>query len=165
MKRLKKRNEYIDYYQNDFMANFSTSIADIQNQNELKDLLDIFHRYEYLFQIHDSISDLIHIKNAMDKDFIDLKSGLIISVRELSSKTLGVFDVVTKSLTESKANTVALKKETKEFSEFIEEFNRGILKVISDPGRQDAGAVIQIMTYSQRLKDKLVNFHKIYFHR
>jgi len=31
---------------------------------------------------------------------------------------------------------------------------------LSDPGRRDAGAIANFVTYSQRLKDKFINYSK-----
>jgi phosphate:Na+ symporter len=43
----------------------------------------------------------------------------------------------------------------------IDSANRTLLILIADPDRKDAGALINFITYSQRLKDKLTNFANI----
>ena len=42
--------------------------------------------------------------------------------------------------------------------EFMDEVNRDILRLIVHPDRRDAGALSNIVTFSRRLQDKLVNF-------
>jgi phosphate:Na+ symporter len=44
--------------------------------------------------------------------------------------------------------------------EGLNKANRELLAMMADSERRDAGALINFVTYSQRLKDKLVNFHK-----
>jgi phosphate:Na+ symporter len=40
----------------------------------------------------------------------------------------------------------------------LNEVNRELLSLIAHPERRDAGALSNFVTYSRRLKDKLVNF-------
>jgi phosphate:Na+ symporter len=40
----------------------------------------------------------------------------------------------------------------------LNDANRDLLTLLADPERRDAGALSNFVTYSRRLKDKLVNF-------
>jgi phosphate:Na+ symporter len=44
----------------------------------------------------------------------------------------------------------------------LDETSKDLLKLLADPDRRDAGAMTNFITYSQRLKDKLVNYAKLY---
>ncbi|MEZ4871701.1 MAG: hypothetical protein R2827_05520 [Bdellovibrionales bacterium] len=55
-----------------------------------------------------------------------------------------------------------MKKDAEELQGDLEEFNKVILKLMSQPNRNDAGVILRLVTYSQRLKDKLVNYHILY---
>lgn len=51
-----------------------------------------------------------------------------------------------------------LKSKTKALQQGIDEANRSLLLIMSDPEGRDAGALINFITYSQHLKDKLTHY-------
>ena len=51
-----------------------------------------------------------------------------------------------------------LKASAKSVQHEITDASRSLLMLTLDPQREDAGALINYVTYSQRLKDKLTNF-------
>jgi len=92
----------------------------------------------------------------MNKQYIELKSDVLLMVRELSSHTLALFDDINESLTEHKPVNVV--DEAKQLLMSLQEINRRLLSLLAHPDRRDAGALSNFGTYSRRLVDKLVNF-------
>ncbi len=155
----KRRIEYLDFVKAELQMFFSTYIGGTNSEEDIEKVVKIIGSYEYLFQIHDSVKDLAAVKVNMEQSYVDLKSDLILIVRELSSKTLSFFGQISK-VQEGVIDEKELKKHVQELQKDLDDFNRDILKLMSKPNRSDAGILLQIITYTQRLKDKLVNYHK-----
>ncbi len=157
---VKKRIAYLDFIKSELLNFFSHYISTAKNKEDIDRLMKIMAMYEYIFQIHDSVKDITNIKDSMDQNYIELKSDLLLIVRELSSKTLSFFQHM--SETEgSKKEKQALKKVANSFQSDLDSYNKAILKLMSHPERVDAGIILHLITYSQRLKDKLVNYHNL----
>ena len=92
--------------------------------------------------------------------YIELKSDLLLLIRGLSIKTLDVFDEIVSEMLDMQHQTEKrlLTSKEKELQHEINDVNRSLLLLIADTSREDAGALINFVTYSQRLKDKLNNF-------
>ena len=121
------------------------------------------NRFDYLFQIHDSIIDLFESKRIMNEQFIELKSDILILIRELSSDTLTLFTHTSEHLDQPKNDEI--EKAAKSLQLHLNQAQRKLLMLLADTNRKDAGALTNFVTYSQRLKDKLLNLHKMYSHK
>ena len=161
---VQKRMEYIDFVKSEFLDYFSHIMGEELDDSQSQRLFDIVRRYEYIFQIHDSLKDLTDIKKRLDKGYIELKSDLLVMVRELSSETLLFFNEVSKNIEKEEGKQEGMIKQAKVLQGRLNDFNRDILKLISMPKRQDAGIILHLMTYSQRLKDKLTNYYELFGH-
>ena len=153
-----KRIDYISFAKREYLAYFSKVVTVIDGEDESKELITMITQFDYLFQIHDSIVDLFNTKKVMTDHFIELKSDVLMMVRELSSHTLSLFDDIAKSL--SDGNQKAITSTAQTLQAKINEVNKELLPLLADPGRKDAGALTNFVTYSQRLKDKLINFSR-----
>jgi len=131
-------------------------VATAKDESESRELLKLIMQFDYLNQVHDSIDDLFNSKKSMNKQYIELKSDIMLMVRELSSQTLVLFDDIRKSLKENQPPKITDKAD--DLQELLNEVNRALLSLIAHPERRDAGALSNFVTYSRRLKDKLVNF-------
>lgn len=151
-----KRIEYINFVKKEYMNYFARVVSSIGDEEESKQLIQLVRQYDYLFQVQDSINDLFESKRVINQQFIDLKSDVLLSVRELSSHTLGYFDTIRLSLHGQTDGDI--KKLEKELQSHINSANRDILTLLVDPARIDAGALTNFVTYSQRIKDKLHRF-------
>ncbi len=89
-----KRLEYVSFLQREYVHYFSSVVANVTDEKESQQLLDLITRYDYLFQVHDSISDLFNARRTMSKQYIELKSDLLLMVRELSGYTVALFDSI-----------------------------------------------------------------------
>ena len=147
----KRRIEYLDFVKNELQRFFSSYIGRTNNERDVERIVKIIGSYEYLFQIHDSVKDISSIKENMEHSYIDLKSDLILIVRELSSKSLSFFSHISKTQ-EGNLYDKELKKHAQELQKDLDDFNRDILKLMSKPNRNDAGVLLQIITYTQRLR-------------
>lgn len=101
------------------------------------------------------MKDLFNAKRVINEQYIELQSDIVLIVRELSGETLGLFNDIRQSQAGAEVD-VALK--AREVQRQIDEANRQLLRLMVLPDRRDAGALTNLVTYSQRLRDKLVNY-------
>lgn len=156
-----KRLEYIEFFRKEMVGYFSRVVTSINDEQESRELLQVINRYDYLFQIHDSIRDLFSAKKAMEDSYIELNMDLLMFVREISNREMALFSSVYKSFEQSSDNKVKVQRDAREVQAALDQVNRGLLALIARPQRKDAGALTHLVTYSQRLKDKLVNFSMV----
>lgn len=154
-----RRLEYIAYLEKDIQGCFSNFLAETTDDEESRQLVELFTRYDYLTEVHDSIEDLFATKQTMDAQFIELHSDGLLMVREIASQTLGLFDAIHRALLVGQAPEVhdraaALRATT-------DAVNRDLLRMMRDPERNDVGSLSQFVTYSRRLRDKLLRFSKL----
>jgi len=154
-----KRIDYINFLKKEYMAYFSNSVVQINDNENSKELIQLINHFDYLFQIHDSIEDLYHTKKVMEEQWIELQSDILLIIRRLSSETLQVFDSVIHR--QSKEDSSELSASAKSMQKYLNESQRRLLEIMADPLRKDAGALSNFVTYSQRLKDKLINYARI----
>jgi phosphate:Na+ symporter len=154
-----KRLEYINFIKKEYMRYITQLVTAITDEEQSKELILLSNRFDYLFQIHDSICDLHSIKQLQAEQYIELKSDLLLLLRELSSETLNLFDIINK--TPSGDGTKKIKISGQELQETLNKVHRRLLFIIADGERKDAASLANFMTYSQRLKDKLINYSKI----
>ncbi len=154
-----KRIEYVNYLKREFVGLFAQFVESVKDEDESRKLLRIINQFDYLFQIHDSITDIFESKKSLNENYIELGSDMLLLVREISSETLALFDDMSKvSDDESVAD---IRPSARRLQSHLEEANRSLLRLLADPNRRDAGALTNFITYSQRLKDKLEHFFEM----
>lgn len=151
-----RRIEYIEFLEGEYVSYFSRVVANVADEKESRQLLSLVTRFDYLFQIHDSIDDLFNTKRMMSKHYIELKSDVMLMVREVSSCTLGLFDDIHRALRHEPGAEISRRGE--ELKELMSAVTRDMLPLLAHPDRRDAGAMSNFITYSRRLGDKLLNF-------
>lgn len=154
-----KRIEYISFMKKEYMRHFSNVVSTVREQNQSRELIKIINQFDYLFQIHDSISDLFSTNKVIREQYIELKSDILVTIRELSSDTLGLFESVHGNLQDEETSGIQIS--ANEVQDQLNNANQDLLRLLADPQRRDAGALTNFVTYSQRLKDKLVNLYVI----
>jgi phosphate:Na+ symporter len=154
-----RRLEYIDFLERDTQGFFSRLVAATVEEEESRELLGLITRYDYLYQVNDSIEDLYNTKVTMDQQYIELKSDVLLLVREISSQTLALFDGIHRAL--AAGGKPDVHAQASELRATIDAVNRELLRLMADPERRDVGALSHFVTYSRRLRDKLVRFAKI----
>jgi phosphate:Na+ symporter len=159
-----KRIEYVNYLKNQYMHYFSSAVILINQKNESKALIKLINQFDYLFQIHDSINDLFNVKRVINEKYIELKGDLLLLIRGLSIKTLDVFDEIASEMlnVQHQPERRLLSSKEKELQHEINDVSRSLLLLMADTSREDAGTLINFVTYSQRLKDKLNNFANLH---
>ena len=151
-----KRMEYINFLEKEYVGYFAKAVTSVSHERESRELLRLHTQFDYLFQIYDSIEDIFNTKKAMSKNYVELKSDVLLMVRKLSSQTLALFDDIRKPLEEG--NQLDIAARANELQAMLDEINRDLLSLLADPDRSDAGTLSNFVTYSRRLQDKLVNF-------
>lgn len=159
-----KRINYLDFVKKQYLHYFSRAVILINQENESRALIKRINQFDYLFQIHDSITDLFEAKRVTNEKYIELKSDLLLLIRGLSIKTLDVFEEIAREMqiTHNQSVKRTLLTKEKELQHEINAVNKSLLLLISDSSREDAGALINFVTFSQRLKDKLDNFANLH---
>ncbi len=154
-----KRIDYINFLKKEYMGYFSNIVVQVSDNEDSKEIIQLINQFDYLFQIHDSIEDLYHTKKVMEEQWIELQSDILLLIRRLSSETLQVFDDV--AHLPDKEDGSELSASAKSMQKYLNDAQRQLLEVMADPERKDAGALTNFVTYSQRLKDKLINYARI----
>ena len=154
-----KRIEYIDFLKKEYMSYFSKVVSQLQNEEDSKELIRIINQFDYLFQMHDSINDLFNTKRVMSEQYVELRSDILLLIREMSSQTLILFDNLRKGFGSEEISEI--KQSAKDVQLHLDAAHKKLLTLLSDPDRRDAGAITNFVTYSQRLKDKLINYSKV----
>ena len=158
---VRKRMAYVEFVEAEFMDFFSSVLTDKLDASQFKKMLKIVRRYEYIFQIHDSLKDLTKVKKKADKRCIELKEDLLLMIRELSGETLSFFNKVSRAIVDEEG-VDSMKEQARILRNRIDTFNGDVLKIISRRGRKDAGIILRLMSYSRRLQDKLINYYKLF---
>jgi phosphate:Na+ symporter len=154
-----KRIDYISFIEREYVGYFSRVVSQVADESESRQLLALITRYDYLFQIHDSIDDLFNTKRMMNQHYIELKSDVMVMIRELSGRTLALFDAVRESLEGPRVPRTA--EVAAELQALLDDANRKLLPLLARPDRRDAGALSNFVTYSRRLNDKLLSFARL----
>ncbi len=154
-----RRIEYVAFLEREHLAYFARIVPAVTDETQSRRLLDLITRYDYLFQIHDSIDDLFNTKRMMNQHYIELKSDVLMMIRELSINTLALFKAVHADLQSDEPpdhrTQVDIARGT------LDRVNRELLTLLARPGREDVGALSNFVTYSRRLVDKLLNFARL----
>lgn len=154
-----RRIEYVEYLEREHLSYFARVVPAVSDENESRRLLELITLYDYLFQIHDSIHDLFNTKRVMTEHYVEIGSDVMLMVRELSSRTLALFEEIQEGLVEG--HGLAPPSQGAEVQELLQRVNRDLLSLLARPERADAGALSNFVTYSRRLTDKLVNFARL----
>lgn len=159
-----KRLEYFEYFRHDLLRLFSSFIGNCSDKEQINNLVQIMSKFEYLFQIHDSVKDITSIKENLDSNYIELKSDVLVILRDIFSETLGIFEDLAKE-NDYAQDDIEFKKKLSQFQSDLLKYNNKLLKIMSEPDREDAASIIHLITYSQRLKDKLSSFKTLMSHQ
>ena len=76
-------------------------------------------------------------------------------IREISSNTLALFDAIGRVL--DGQQEIDFRPDAVNLQRLLNRASQVMLALARDPDRRDAGALGNFVTYSRRLKDKLVN--------
>lgn len=155
------RMQYFEQIQKNFGRFFADLINQVDEQEMSQKVIILISEYEYLYQVHDSLKDILEIKENMDEMMIEMHTDMIIHYREISSRTLSVFEHLHKKIAKEEIDDNDIKDEFNELQQSLNEFNKALFKIMPDTNRNDTGNNMHFMTYSQRLKDKLHNLFSL----
>lgn len=155
----RRRIQYVQFVKREYLRYFSLVVTQVHDASQSRQLLKLINQFDYLFQIHDSIEDLYQTRNVMAEHYIEPHSDILLLTRGISNRTLTLFDELLAS--PSTQDRPAVLDATEEMQEHLNEAQKKLLYLLTDPSRLDAGAMTNFITYSQRLLDKLVNYSKI----
>ena len=151
-----KRIEYFEFLKQEYLGYFSKAVSQVTDEVQSRELIALINRFDYLFQIHDSIVDLFETKRIINTQYLELKSDILMLIRDISTDTLSLFNTILGH--HEHPDNLQVTRAIKELQTQIDIANRRLLSLLADPTRRDAGALTNYITYSQRLKDKLLNF-------
>lgn len=157
---LQKRSEHFNYLQSEFVLYFSEILNHFKDQEQIHLILGYIDQYEYLYQIQDSLNDILRVKEHMNTMYIKLESDMVLNLRKLSTETLSVFNTLESLISSDNLETTSLKELLNQLQTDLTNLNGNIFQAISDEKRKDTAIMLHFLTYSQRLKDKLSNLSK-----
>jgi phosphate:Na+ symporter len=161
-----KRLEYFSFVKKDYLSFFARLAANVEDEQQSADLILVVNRFDYLFQVHDSIVDLFETKRVMDQQYLEPQSDVLIMVRKLAADTLEYFEEIQRELDDPAGDADnEVKNAGKTLQSELNDVHRELLRLLAVPTRKDAGALTNFVTYSQRLKDKLENYYRSYGHQ
>lgn len=79
-------------------------------------------QFDYLFQVHDSIDELFGAEKIMVEHYIELRSDILILIRELSSRALTLLDDIHTSLVQGEARDI--KQKAKDLQVYLNDAHR-----------------------------------------
>ncbi|MDA0977944.1 MAG: Na/Pi symporter [Proteobacteria bacterium] len=154
-----RRIDYVEFLEKETMAYFAGIVGGIRDEEKIKVLLSLITRFDYLFQIHDSIIDLFNTKKVINTGYIDLNGDILLIVREVASQTLMLFDAIRNLQTDGTDTTVS--ENSHNLYQLLGRANHKLLELLANPERRDAGSLTNFITYSRRLRDKLINYSSL----
>lgn len=155
-----RRIEYVGFLEKEYIGYFSRAVASVKHQKESRELLKMHTQFDYLFQIYDSIDDIFNTKKALTEHFVELDSDVLLMVRKLSSETLALFEEIHRL--QSGKSRSKVEARAGDLQRLLDEIDGELLPLLAEPDRADVGTISNFVTYSRRLKDKLVNFADTY---
>lgn len=158
---LKRRMNYFDLIQKDFNRFYSKLINLVDKRAESENFIIFISKFEYLYQVHDSLKDIVDVKDQMDEMSIEMQADLLLHYKEITSQTLSIFELLQKSLSGETKDQHLLINEFSQLQATLNNFSKLIFKIMPDTNRSDTGYSMHFMTYSQRLKDKLSNLFQL----
>jgi phosphate:Na+ symporter len=159
--KVTKRIQFFDLIQKDFTKFFASVVNHVEDPEESKKVLQFINEYEYLYQVHDSIKDILEIKSYMDEMYIEMHTDMLLHYREISSRTLHVFALINLKILNQNGDDNIIMDEFTELKKVLNEFSKALFKLMQQTERNDTGTNMHFMTYSQRLKDKLQNLFEL----
>ena len=96
----------------------------------------------------------------MEENYIEFKSDTLLIIRELATKTYRYFERMSGKEGQLQ-DKLEIKDKTIRFHGVLNSFRKETLKMMSQPDRKDAGLVLHLITYTQRLKDKITIYRKL----
>lgn len=160
LSELQNRSNYFDYLQSDFVIFFSNIVNNFTKEDDIYSALESLGRYEYLYQIQDSLNDILKIKEHMDLMYIELGSDMLKHLRNLANKTTNIFEILENFKLIEISTEQFINENLNQLQKDLILLHRDVLRAMSDESRKDAGVMLHILTYSQRIKDKLYNLSK-----
>jgi len=154
-----RRIEYFGFVKREYISYFAKVISRMHGKQESRLLITTINQYDYLFQVHDSINDLFETKRVLADHYVELKSDILLLIRDTSSRTLNLFGDLTGHI--ESGNQEAITAGAREMQRHLNHTQEKLFQLLADPERRDAGAIANFVTYSQRLKDKLINYANI----
>ena len=152
-----QRLDYIAFLEREYVHYFSVAVTSAQHEDESRDLVMLNTQFDYLFQIYDSIDDIFNVKRSLTSNYIELEGDVLLIVRGISNHTVALFDEIQESFVERRQVNVSEK--AREARVFLDEVNRDLMRLLAQTDRRDAGTLSNIVTFSRRLQDKLVNLY------
>jgi phosphate:Na+ symporter len=153
-----KRLSYLDYLKGE-IANYLSTLA-VKNDDYKAGhrIVELYNRVDYLFQVHDSLSDLAVINERMLAKRERFPFEVLLKIREICHEVLKAFLEVEKYLfagSEIHGERSEIKRNIAKARNCISEAYPMLLKLISLKKEGSAGSLAQFLSYHNRILDKL----------
>lgn len=171
--KVMKRRTHMKMLRSQCYRHFAEMMCCASDDDDSIKIMREVKRFDYIYQIDDSLEDMLQIKLNMEEMMIDLHPDVLLSIREVTTRTirimahLGTFlqqpdQEGNRPLGEQKLYG-QLKNELRELQSCLNQHTVELMTTISSTSRSDVVSLAQFLNLSQRLRDKLYNFAKLVY--
>jgi phosphate:Na+ symporter len=153
-KQVIKRSSQFEYSKKEIYRYCSQASSLSQDKLQIDQILHKIDQFDYLFQMHDSMENMLKIKEHLMERMIELNSDILMGVKEISSAMYSCLN----HLHNHKGDSGQLREDLVLLDRAIESNYKELLVIISRVERDDVGLFAHYLTISKRLRDKLKNF-------
>lgn len=120
-----------------------------------REIIEIISKIDYIYQINDSIEDLIELGDEIIQKKISLSIDSIVSIREISGNLVKLFDVLIQQNASKKKMEEPFKTSQKELISTLSLSYQKLLKIMTLIDNEEATPLARYLSVNQRLKDKM----------
>jgi len=155
LNKCKKHHRYLLFLRSEleeFCAQVAMNSSDEKNG---RDIIELISKIDYIYQINDSIEDLIELNDELIQKKIPLSIDSIVSIREISGNLVKLFDVLIKQNSSKKREEESFKMAQKELHATLAHSYQKLLKIMTLIDNEEATPLARYLSVNQRLKDKM----------
>jgi phosphate:Na+ symporter len=163
LKRCVKNQSYLGFLKSEIQDFISQLSPLIQNEEESRELVRKVNRIDYLYQISDSIEDLVGLNQQAFERKVSFSVETIMGFREVSGEILKVFEHLPPAIhnEEKKLSKSRFTRSLSDYNKVVEGVYSDVVQAMSTKGEQDASYLARFLSLNQRIKDKLQSFYKL----
>ncbi|GAB4408273.1 MAG: hypothetical protein OHK0056_09180 [Bacteriovoracaceae bacterium] len=153
LNKCKKYHSFMIFLRNE-ISEYCARIAKINSDKEQGEkLIELVGKIDYLYQINDSLQNLIELNEEIIYKKITLSLETILCIREVSTGIVKLFDIlITDDKKERKQN---FENSLIDLHTVLTKSYKKLLKIMTFVENEDATPLARFLSVNQRLKDKL----------
>lgn len=162
LKRCIKNQSYLSYLKSEVQDFISQLSPQIENEAHSRRLVYLVNRLDYLYQISDSMDDLIEMNQQIFARQTTFSVESIMGFREISSEMLKVFESLPLAVqSEDRSVRGRMSRSLSSYRKAVDEVYKTLLQTMSIKGDQSFVHLARFLSLNQRIKDKLHSFYRL----